>query len=114
MVIIQGFLNYGTAYRLTKAGGDNGISLFGWFLLLGLASLIPGLGIYLWSNNRETGDHGSDTGSINQTPDWMNPGKQKNIPVQDGEGNEICPRCSTAQRFGRDYCMQCNLKFSRE
>ena len=38
----------GTAYRLTKNGGDNGVSLFGWMLVMGLASLIPGLGIYLW------------------------------------------------------------------
>lgn len=45
---VQSFLSYGTAYRLTKSGGDNGVSLFGWFLVLNLASLVPGLGIYLW------------------------------------------------------------------
>ena len=51
--IVQGFLSYGTAYRLTKKGGDNGISLFGWLFVLGLASMIPGLGIYLWFQYRE-------------------------------------------------------------
>ena len=48
MVAIQMFLGYGTAYRLTKTGGDNGITLFGWIMVQGLAALVPGLGIYLW------------------------------------------------------------------
>ena len=48
VVIVQNFFAIGTAYRLTKNGGDNGVSLFGWLFLLELASLIPGLGIYLW------------------------------------------------------------------
>jgi len=45
---VQFFFSYGTAYRLAKAGGDNGVSLWGWLFLMQLASLIPGLGIYLW------------------------------------------------------------------
>lgn len=52
-VMVQSFFAYGTAYRLTKNGGDNGVSLFGWFFLLELASLIPGLGIYLWFKYRD-------------------------------------------------------------
>ena len=28
--VVQSILSYGTAYRLTKNGGDNGVSLFGW------------------------------------------------------------------------------------
>lgn len=50
---IQVFLSYGTAYRLTKKGGDNGVSLFGWMLALNFASIIPGLGIYLWHKYKE-------------------------------------------------------------
>ncbi|MDR0311788.1 MAG: hypothetical protein LBJ21_09395 [Acidobacteriota bacterium] len=46
---VQMLLAYGTAYRLTKRGGDNGLALFGWFFVIGFASMIPGLGIYLWS-----------------------------------------------------------------
>lgn len=53
MLTVQTFLSYGTAYRLTKNGGDNGVSLFGWFFVLELASLIPGLGIYLWFKYRD-------------------------------------------------------------
>ncbi len=53
VVIVQGFFAYGTAYRLTKDGGDNGVSLFGWLFLLGLASMVPGLGIYLWYKYRD-------------------------------------------------------------
>ncbi|MCL1890917.1 MAG: hypothetical protein FWG00_02665 [Coriobacteriia bacterium] len=53
IIYVQLFLSYGTAYRLTKRGMDNGVALFGWFLLLGLAALVPGLGIYLWYRYRE-------------------------------------------------------------
>jgi len=52
-VAVQVTLSYGTAYRLTKNGGDNGVALYGWFFLLGLASLIPGLGLYFWSKYRD-------------------------------------------------------------
>lgn len=46
--LVQAILSYGTAYRFTKNGGDNGVSLFGWTCVMGIASMIPGLGIYLW------------------------------------------------------------------
>ena len=48
LVIVQSFLGIGTAYRLTKNGGDNGVALWGWMLLMNFAALIPGLGIWLW------------------------------------------------------------------
>lgn len=51
--VLQLFFSYGTAYRLTKRGGDNGVALYGWMLVMALASLIPGLGIYLWVKNKE-------------------------------------------------------------
>ena len=46
--LVQMFFGYGTAYRLTKNGGDNGVALFGWIVACGFAALVPGLGIYLW------------------------------------------------------------------
>lgn len=52
IVVVQMCFAYGTAYRLTKRGGDNGVALFGWILVMGLAAIIPGLGIYLWVRNR--------------------------------------------------------------
>lgn len=48
IAFVQELLSFGTAYRLTKRGGDNGVALWGWFFALSFASLIPGLGIYLW------------------------------------------------------------------
>jgi hypothetical protein len=48
LTAVQGLMGYGTAYRLTKRGGDNGAALFGWMLLMSIAAAIPGLGIYLW------------------------------------------------------------------
>ncbi|MCL2855847.1 MAG: hypothetical protein FWE21_09560 [Defluviitaleaceae bacterium] len=51
-VVVQNYLGFGTAYRLTKAGGDNGLALFGWLFLTNLASLVPGLGFWLWHKYR--------------------------------------------------------------
>lgn len=56
----QLFLSYGTAYRKTKAGGDNGIALFGWMLVYGLAAAIPGLGFYLWKKDRPSSIESKD------------------------------------------------------
>ena len=53
VVIVQTFFGYGTAYRWTKNGGDNGAALFGWMIVTSLAALIPGLGIYLWNKSKE-------------------------------------------------------------
>jgi hypothetical protein len=50
---IQTFLSFGTAYRLTKNGGDDGPSLFGWLFVMNLAAIIPGLGFYLWFKCRD-------------------------------------------------------------
>ena len=53
IMAVQGFMAFGTAYRLTKAGGDSGVALWGWLLVMGLAAIIPGLGIYLWRKYKE-------------------------------------------------------------
>lgn len=52
--VVQMFFAYGTAYRCTKRGGDNGIALFGWFIVFGFAAWIPGLGLYLWLKYKDT------------------------------------------------------------
>ncbi|MBP1041238.1 hypothetical protein I6N95_09490 [Vagococcus sp. BWB3-3] len=51
--LIQMALAYGTAYRKTKANGDNGVSLAGWLLVYVLAAYIPYLGIHLWKNSKK-------------------------------------------------------------
>jgi len=48
ITFVQVFFGYGTAYRLTRDGGNNGVALFGWMLLMSFVSIIPGLGIYMW------------------------------------------------------------------
>ena len=48
ITVYQTLLGYGTAYRLTKRGADNGVSLFLWMLATSLAALVPGLGFYIW------------------------------------------------------------------
>ncbi len=51
--VVQVFFAYGTAYRLTRRGGDNGVALFGWMIAMMFAAMIPGLGIYLWTKNKD-------------------------------------------------------------
>jgi hypothetical protein len=46
-------MSYGTAYRLAKKGGDNGLSFLGWLWIIQLATVVPGLGIYLYIKNKE-------------------------------------------------------------
>ena len=53
ITVVQIFLGYGTAYRLTKRGGDNGIALFGWFIAMSFVSVVPGLGFYMWNKYRD-------------------------------------------------------------
>ena len=119
---IQNLLNYGTAYRLTKAGGDNGASLFGWFFLLGLASLIPGLGIYLWYKYKDSdadyyqpySGSGAGSNNIHQTPSWAkNPDPESYVLVDDSEDEIVCSRCNTAQSADRVFCRQCGLDFKK-
>lgn len=54
IAVVQSFFGFGTAYRSTKNGGDNGIALYGWLIAYSFAALIPGLGFYLWYKSRET------------------------------------------------------------
>lgn len=54
ITFIQSFLAFGTAYRLTKRGGDNGVALWGWLFVHGIVAAIPGLGIYFWFKYRDT------------------------------------------------------------
>ena len=53
LAFVQLFMGYGTAYRTTKMGGDNGVALVGWILVFSMAALVPGLGIYLWNKSKK-------------------------------------------------------------
>lgn len=57
IMIVQMFLGIGTAYRKTKANGDNGVALYGWLLVYSLAALVPYLGIHLWKKSKEINFH---------------------------------------------------------
>lgn len=83
ITVLQGFFGYGTAYRLTRDGGDNGVSLFGWLILMGLAALIPGLGFYLWHKSRDW-DTGGTYHSSREKPKFMT-----NDDYADYDNNEL-------------------------
>jgi len=82
LTIVQSFLAYGTAYRYTKNGGDNGASLFGWLFLLQLAALIPGLGIYLWKSSLESERYVPTYSSSSTRPQpYLNQERKDNTPI---------------------------------
>ena len=60
LMIVQEFMAYGTAYRKTKANGDNGVSLFGWMIVYGLAAIVPVLGIILWQKSKQSVEKSDD------------------------------------------------------
>ncbi len=64
IIIVQEFFAFGTAYRMAKTHGDNGVSLFGWLLVFNLAAIIPGLGIYFWLKYKDLGKADSSNYSI--------------------------------------------------
>ena len=70
LTIVQTFMGYGTAYRLTKTGGDNGIALFGWMFVMSLAAIIPGLGIYLWYKYKDEGNYHNKCKINDQMSSW--------------------------------------------
>jgi len=78
VTIVQSFFGYGTAYRLTKRGSDNGVALFGWLLVMQLAAFIPGLGIYLWKKYRDEDSHGGDKQYVSRFDEPENTGKPYN------------------------------------
>lgn len=48
LFVIQAFLAYGTAYRCTKKGNDNGFGLFVYLIGFTFAALVPGLGLHYY------------------------------------------------------------------
>jgi len=77
-VFVQSLLGLGTAYRLTKNGGDNGVALWGWLFLMNLVALIPGLGFYLWHKYRDADNVA--TRSAMSKPQWVSDEGARNIP----------------------------------
>lgn len=88
--IIQAYMGYGTAYRKTKANGDNGVSLFGWMIVYSsLAAMVPGLGIYLWNKSKTPAVPAQQPMQYPQAqqypPAQQYPQYQQNPPAQYGQ-----------------------------
>ena len=97
--VIQSYLGYGTAYRLTKVNGDNGLSLFGWLIVCNLASLIPGLGIYLWNKYRYEDQQYDNTPYIPKT---------HITPITKSTDDESTkPNAATSLSAGQKRCSNC-------
>ncbi|MCL1809816.1 MAG: zinc ribbon domain-containing protein [Clostridiales bacterium] len=111
--IVQACFAYGTGYRLAKKGGDNGISLFGWLFVLQLAAMVPGLGIFLWVNYRDTGKvkvevddkawfRYEDGAPVSQKPAITLAGGSEGVAAA-----AACPVCGSPHHEGDRFCAQC-------
>lgn len=89
---VQYYLAFGTAYRRTKRGGDNGLVLFGWLMVYWLAALVPGLGAYLWF--RSNGDADLQTQKVPKEP-------------------QRCEKCGAILPDDGYYCENCGARFIR-
>jgi hypothetical protein len=89
--IVQCFFSYGTAYRRTRAGGGDGLALYGWMVVFQLASMIPGLGIYFWRKYRYLGEE--NTAPYRQQPVYAPYG--------------TCPHCGSPAWQGANFCPNC-------
>ena len=88
LFLVQYIFSYGTAYRLTKKGGDNGLALFGWMLLLSLASYVPGLGIFLWFKfKKKSDDFYTDSQPLTPQYSSFNGGGTNTEPSYDNMNN---------------------------
>ena len=91
---VQMILSYGTAYRLAKMGGDNGVSLYGWLFVMSLTSAIPGLGIYLWHKYRYLGEAAQ---YVNGQP----------YITKHSVGQQKCSKCSQSYDDDMSRCPHC-------
>ena len=108
--IVQTFLAYGTAYRLTKQNGDNGVALCGWLMVFSLAAAVPGLGFYLWHKYKQPvqtqpiqGPYGNQGYGYNPQSNYAQP-QQPAYPPAGGAG--LCRGCGSALS-GSQYCSGC-------
>jgi len=95
LYFVQVLLSYGTAYRLAKTGGDNGVSLYGWLFLTHLASLVPGVGIYLWYKYRDL-----------EGPYDSGLSKGSRIPL----AQQKCSKCAQSFDYDMSSCPHCGFR----
>ena len=95
MFVVQVYFGYGTVYRLTKAGSrDNGVSAFGWMVVITIASAIPGLGLFLWYKYRDLGNEYAPT--TLRRPAYLSnlPNKCRKCHKEYSVGLWVCPHCT--------------------
>jgi len=106
ITIVQSFFAYGTAYRFTKKGGDDGVALCGWSIVFGFASFVPGLGIYLWYKYKNDPKYNTNYYTYTPPPVLRFPidyaGK-----AEESEETMPCPFCGKQISKGQAYCQYC-------
>ena len=107
-MIYQCLLGYGTAYRLTKEGSDNGVGLFLWIFAMTLVAIVPGLGFFIWNKYKNI-DVPEDkfAADTTKTPLSTQPTKTKRASIFGGGSKkkkaQNVPKTITCEKCGREY-----------
>jgi len=114
--LVQVLMSYGTVYRLTKRGGDNGVALYGWLLALLLASIIPGLAVQLWFRYRE-----KNMGEIYESHNRHEQDRRVHSElillkkqIHDIQANvRACPTCNAEITKDSVFCKSCGINVQK-
>jgi len=109
IVVVQCFLNYGTAYRFTKSSGGSGVDLYGWNKILGLASLVPGLGVYFWFKGKELEEDDDYSSHTQLQASYREVDELKTQLNKVKIGKRNCPACYTEIDRDSHFCKSCAL-----
>lgn len=108
--LVQIFFSFGTAYRFTKRGGDNGIALFGWMLLFNFASVVPGLGFYFWWKYRDAKPNPNHTESANSVVP-VGEAAHENASACEEQKVLLCRACGKPLPAEGHFCEHCGTPF---
>ena len=118
IAVYQACLGYGTAYRLTKQGGDNGTALIGWLLVTGLAALVPVLGFYLWTRYKNidvpedtlAAAVGASTKPAGAFKNGFFGGRNKTKKNQKTDSTITCKKCGKVYDSFYQVCSGCGYR----
>ena len=116
LFVVQAYFGYGTAYRATKKGGDNGVALFGWEIVYTIAAIVPGLGFYLWYRSRDIKPLTCSACSeeIKKGSKFCTHCGTKQEKPPKREEKTICGACEKEINETDKFCNNCGAQFKKD